>query len=275
MSTVNPRLWTRKEVADGILAGDALVIFEGHVLRITPKWLASHPGGALAILHFVGRDGTDEINAYHCLNTLKRVKGFVVGKVDVDEKSGWDPLVPPVEQGWVRQDGKWHREASSVKNDQAGDSDVFIGQDHLCSEILLVKRNDAESGPTLESLTPPPSTLSPAIQAEHARAYRKLHERVTAAGLYQTRYLAGYGPEVVRYLTLAGLSALAYRHGWFLPSAFCLGLLWHQLSFIAHDLGHMGVTHNWVYDRVLGILIADFIGGLSIGWGVDVSLKCI
>jgi len=48
-----------------------------------------------------------------------------------------------------------------------------------------------------------------------------------------------------------------------------LGLLWHQLTFTAHDLGHNGVTHNWVIDRILGVVIADLIGGLSIGWWVD------
>jgi hypothetical protein len=48
--------------------------------------------------------------------------------------------------------------------------------------------------------------------------------------------------------------------------------MWHQLVFTVHDLGHMGVTHNWTIDRLLAILIADFIGGLSIGWWVEVRL---
>ncbi|KAF7784649.1 hypothetical protein Agabi119p4_814 [Agaricus bisporus var. burnettii] len=45
--------------------------------------------------------------------------------------------------------------------------------------------------------------------------------------------------------------------------------MWHQLVFTAHDLGHNGVTHNWTLDRLIAIVIADFIGGLSIGWWVD------
>lgn len=36
--------------------------------------------------------------------------------------------------------------------------------------------------------------------------------------------------------------------------------------FFVHDLGHMGVTGNWTLDRVISIAIADFVGGLSVGW---------
>jgi delta8-fatty-acid desaturase len=56
-----------------------------------------------------------------------------------------------------------------------------------------------------------------------------------------------------------------------MTSALFLGLLWHQLVFTVHDLGHMGVTGNWTYDRLIAISLADFIGGLSIGWWSQVS----
>ena len=273
------RVWSRDEVAQGILRGEHLVIYESLVVRVTPKWLDSHPGGALSILHFVGRDATDEINAYHAEATLKRVKGFVVGRVDIDEKTGWQPLVPPVASGWFRRDGGWHQEAAAVRIDEEPHSTSKPpNRDHVPSEILLVSKDTStclssklECGPSMETLTPPPATLSPSAQTQHAKAYRELHARINAAGLYNTRYIAGYGPEIVRYMALAILSISAYQHGWYIPSALFLGLLWHQLSFTVHDLGHMGVTHNWVIDRLLGIFLADFVGGLSIGWWVDVS----
>ncbi|KAG8978274.1 hypothetical protein FRB90_008512, partial [Tulasnella sp. 427] len=150
------RTWTRDEVAQRILAGDTLVIYDGFVLRITQNWLASHPGGALAILHFVGRDATDEINAYHAEPTLKRVMGFAVGRIDVDEKVGWDPLIPPVQQGWLRQDGKWHREATAVRNDTSAPA---VPHMKASSEILLVSKEgakDSVAGPTIQCITPPP-----------------------------------------------------------------------------------------------------------------------
>ncbi len=48
--------------------------------------------------------------------------------------------------------------------------------------------------------------------------------------------------------------------------------MWHQLMFFAHDLGHMVLTGDWTFDRLVSTFIADWIGGLSIGWWVDVGL---
>ena len=55
-------------------------------------------------------------------------------------------------------------------------------------------------------------------------------------------------------------------------SAALFGLFWHQVTFVAHDLGHTGVTGSYFWDKVLGILLTDLIGGLSIGWWADVRL---
>ena len=270
-------LWPRSRVADRILQGDTLVIYESCLLRIPQAWLAAHPGGALAILHFVGRDATDEINAFHAEETLrKRVKPFIVGRVEA-AMQGWEPLVPPVATGWIRkrQAGKesWVHSAEEKRAAVSNpDSIVFDEHNYSPSQILLVeKTHDTRStGPTLATITPSLTPLSLTLQTRHSVAYRELHKRVTAAGLYETPYFTGYGPEVLRYAALATASSIAYSYSWFVPSAFFLGLLWHQLTFIAHDLGHMGVTHDWVWDRVLSILIANFVGGLSIGWWVDV-----
>lgn len=60
---------------------------------------------------------------------------------------------------------------------------------------------------------------------------------------------------------------LIFLHwGWFVASAVCMGAFWHQMSFAAHDAGHIGITHRFHIDSVLGIFIADFMGGLSLGW---------
>lgn len=42
-------------------------------------------------------------------------------------------------------------------------------------------------------------------------------------------------------------------------------------TVLAHDLGHTGVTGDWWWDRVLGRVVAGWIGGLSLGWWCDVS----
>ena len=56
-----PRM-TRDEVEALIADGDVVFVFRGFVLKAN-AWLKYHPGGQKAILHMVGRDATDEIDA--------------------------------------------------------------------------------------------------------------------------------------------------------------------------------------------------------------------
>ncbi|KAG7099145.1 hypothetical protein E1B28_001016 [Marasmius oreades] len=246
----------RELVVQHILQGQHLIIYNRHVLRIPKFWLNAHPGGSLALLHFVGRDATSELEAYHSQQTLRLVEKYSIG-VLADENP-WEPLLPPIAAGWIREDGKWLRQAATFHPEP--------------SQVFLIAQNSPalqQSAPTQYDITPPPSTLSLQVQHQHAAAYKRLHKRVTDAGLYSTPYLTGYGPEFIRYVGLGALSFIAYKYGWLITSAFVLGLLWHQLMFFAHDLGHMGVTHSWVLDRLISIVVADFIGGVSIGWWVS------
>lgn len=54
---------TRSEIGALIAGGSKIVIFNQFVLKVDP-WLPYHPGGDTAILHMVGKDATDEIQAY-------------------------------------------------------------------------------------------------------------------------------------------------------------------------------------------------------------------
>ncbi|KAL5344195.1 hypothetical protein ACLOAV_010843 [Pseudogymnoascus australis] len=72
--------------------------------------------------------------------------------------------------------------------------------------------------------------------------------------------------ESFRYLSLLALCITALKYEWYMPSAVFLGAFWHQILFTAHDAGHMAITHNFVADTLIGIFIADFCCGLSIGW---------
>ena len=49
-------------------------------------------------------------------------------------------------------------------------------------------------------------------------------------------------------------------------SAIFLGAFWHQLTFTAHDAGHLAITHKTPIDSAIGILIGNLFGGISIGW---------
>lgn len=55
-------VFTRRQVEGMIAEGKAIVIVDDMVLRLD-SWLNYHPGGERAILHMVGRDATDEVNA--------------------------------------------------------------------------------------------------------------------------------------------------------------------------------------------------------------------
>lgn len=108
-------------------------------------------------------------------------------------------------------------------------------------------------------------SLDAANQEDIKRKYRALNERMQAEGLFDCNYFS-YFIECCRYTLFATLAYVFLRMGWWATSGFWLGCFWHQLVFTAHDAGHMGITHNFHIDTVIGILIADYMGGLSLGW---------
>jgi len=107
--------------------------------------------------------------------------------------------------------------------------------------------------------------IDPETQDDIVSKYRELHQRVKDEGLYQCNYWA-YGVECIRYSLLFASTFLFLHWGWYATSAVCLGAFWHQLVFTAHDAGHMGITHDFHTDSVIGMIIGDYLGGLSLGW---------
>nr|KAJ3412350.1 hypothetical protein HK105_002375 [Polyrhizophydium stewartii] len=100
-------------------------------------------------------------------------------------------------------------------------------------------------------------------------SYRRLEAKLHEAGFFKTDYFF-YARELIKftalwlamlYLAVAGKSTLSY-----IASALCAATLWHQASFVAHDAGHSGISHSRVGDTLFGICLANFFGGLSIGW---------
>ena len=104
-----------------------------------------------------------------------------------------------------------------------------------------------------------------ATQAGIIAKYRELHQRIRDEGLYRCNYWA-YAVECCRYVGLFVLMLVSIHYEWYKTGALALGFMWHQLVFTAHDAGHMGITHHYHVDTFIAIIIADFIGGLSMGW---------
>lgn len=126
-------------------------------------------------------------------------------------------------------------------------------------------------------------SLDAETQQQITEKYQALHQRVKDGGFYDCRYVE-YGKELLRYSALFALFIVCLRAEWYLTSAAFLGLFWvrqlykfksracqltkhqHQIMFTAHDAGHRGITHNFIADTLIGMFIADFCCGLSIGW---------
>lgn len=54
---------SRAEIEGMIAENKLIIIVDNKVLRLD-AWIKFHPGGDMAIKHMVGKDATDEVNAY-------------------------------------------------------------------------------------------------------------------------------------------------------------------------------------------------------------------
>ncbi|PWN52749.1 hypothetical protein IE53DRAFT_384805 [Violaceomyces palustris] len=300
---------TRSELAQRIANGEVLVLHRRRIYKLD-KWSKLHPGGELAILHFVGRDATDEIEAYHSDAALESMKRYHIADLDPSDweglhGEGYKPLVPPVQLGYREgrldhphaQLSTWRtRKGGKRGQEVANEKDGMVKDESGTSHNDVMDPAERPSGFPLpvSLLEPPPNPpqINPKRERAISEAYREMHEEIKRSGLYALRP-AGYVRECSRYLALASMAFYFWWKGkalgsesaadvawllsfwmtkqnfYFLLSSFFLGLFWHQLTFTAHDAGHSGITHSHSIDRAIGVLIADFIGGLSIGWWCD------
>jgi len=165
------------------------------------------------------------------------------------------PIFEPVESSTLRQRNTRDRSesVSSVSSIDIGDTPPRLS--------LLDARTKLELDFDLAKYP----SLDPVTQDEITAKYRVLNQQIRDEGLYQCSY-SSYAIELTRYTLLLATSMALVHFGWYASGAVFLGAFWHQLVFTAHDAGHMGITHNYTIDTVMGIIVADFLGGLSLGW---------
>lgn len=220
------------------------------------------------------------------------MNSFQIGRIE----GRWTNFVPPIQGGKFRSISANDEYAAELGDDSESGQSSSCPPSPLFEPVeneasTLRHRKSTVSSASSASSTPPMTTdsksrplfldarthqeilldtakypsLDPENQALIEQKYRALHKRIEDEGLYKCNYSA-YMWELSRYILYFSFFVYFLQRGWYCTSAFFLGTLWHQLVFTAHDAGHMGITHNFHIDTVIGITIADFIGGLSIGW---------
>lgn len=153
-------------------------------------------------------------------------------------------------------------DAASAPHRTSSSTSVSSAEDEPVDSMTLLDRRTMQEIKQDMQIYP---ALDATTQANIVNKYRQLNERIRAEGLYNCNYFA-YAIECFRYTLFFCLFLLFLRWKWWATSGFWLGCFWHQLVFTAHDAGHMGITHNFHVDTVIGIIIADYCGGLSLGW---------
>ncbi|GLI75481.1 hypothetical protein PoHVEF18_003735 [Penicillium ochrochloron] len=281
---------SRRYIEGQIAEGKHVIIFEGRVLKVD-AYMKFHPGGEKPMKHMVGRDATDEINALHSKEAREIMLSYQIGRIE----GTWSNFLPPIQGGKFRPYSEHAcsgEEDLSIRDNSSSESSIPPSPifDAVDSKSTIRRKNPSPCTDSSATSTPPNEddeprphfldartreeivfdttkypSLDTAIQESIKRKYRDLNERMLAEGLFDCNYMS-YFIECCRYTLFASLSYFFLRLGWWAMSGFWLGCLWHQLVFTAHDAGHMGITHNFHVDTVIGIIIADYIGGLSLGW---------
>jgi delta8-fatty-acid desaturase len=182
----------RHTIARRICSGELLFIYHSLVINAS-AWSNKHPGGVLAILHFVGRDATDEVEAYHSTEAIARLRKYAIGRVEYDDEIGWAALTPPIALGLIRH-------PNGVKGDWKREGAVRLagGVDDGPDEIVKLRA---------EELEPMPSELDLRMERRRSKAYHGLKDKLMEAGLFEwPGPLIGYGKDLARYSALGALA---------------------------------------------------------------------
>jgi len=108
-------------------------------------------------------------------------------------------------------------------------------------------------------------SLDSVTQHGISKKFREMQTKAIEQGLYVCDY-THYALDGCRYALLFGLFYLAFSNSYYMIAAVFLGCFWQQIMFVAHDAGHLGITHDFTLDTIIGVLVADLCCGLSLGW---------
>lgn len=104
---------------------------------------------------------------------------------------------------------------------------------------------------------------------EFVKEFRTIRQRLLAEGRYETQ-ASFYFAQFCWIASLFALSVylvVACEGFWTHVVAACvMAAFFQQLAFVGHDIGHNAISHVKSVDNVVGILMGNALGGVSIGW---------
>lgn len=247
-------LYSKERLDAEIASGKLLIVYGTSVYDVT-KFIKHHPGGLLPIQHMVGKEATDQINAFHpkfvITNKIPRYRvGTFVGSF-----------------------------AEVAKEEVTSEEDEGIAEgDFPPSNVPVDDCDGARSG--VQTPLTRAAVSNEGIYGEASAkafqsspisvAYRELEKKIRDLGYFEVDY-AFYVRRLVYYgcLWLASIGLVLFGPQHILNyslSATLLAAFWWQVAFVAHDAGHNSVAKTLHHNSLIGILLGDAFGGLSIGW---------
>lgn len=182
-----------------------------------------HPGGVLVILHFIGRDATDEIEANHPLAAIQQMRHFVCAKVDVADwkadtdptSTGWTPFVPPFHLGWTADPAEYEK-VPSIDTTLAAleqlEKDGYPTDRPAPTMTLPALSRQALEPPA------PPADVDPLRQHQLSLSFRKLrHELLAEDDLFVNDPLRLYATTIARITAFT----LSFFFSWYYATQRC------------------------------------------------------
>lgn len=249
-------LITQEKFHQLVKGGDKVFIYEDKVYKVN-NFIAKHPGGEAAISSALGRDVTDEIRSMHPPKVYEKmihlyyIGDYMPDMLSISSNKKTSATTKKQQQEKAVMEATWQGGISVTAFDNA--------IEELYKEHAQDLVDDSQVQQDLDNV-------------KIREAYRKLEQEIKQRGLFKCNYWR-YAQESIRYISFISLSlwfTLGGTTTWhYLVGACFMALFWHQLVFTAHDAGHNGITGKSEIDHIIGVLIADFIGGLSLGWWKD------
>jgi fatty acid desaturase len=109
------------------------------------------------------------------------------------------------------------------------------------------------------------------VLALDRNGYAELAGEIRRLGLLESRpgyHVAATAAALAALAALVTVTALMRNSWWLMLVAVAFAVVFAQIGFLAHDAGHRQVSHRARTSRLLGLVHANLLTGLSFGWWV-------